>query len=599
MAPFKASTVKLKYTNRKSDGLRLAEIVAKDLRKHTAGFGKKNTVAETNSAPLELDLGNKEQTDVCIETFAESLLEALELREGVSPLRLEELSFRNNKLTTATLKLLAPVIHAARFDIRYIDLSHNHIRVATREEAEDFAAFIHAFAGCELMRRLDMSGNDFSGPLAMEILLREYCLQQPVDPSLLYHPTGMETTDYGQDMLSERTNMLSISSHTRDKCCLEETKDPGSSVAGLKVCTRRRGLRSIPYILLKDTKLDDAGALHLSYILEHHYWPQYLMSKPKDGSKEARRKEEDDVNGCFGIVFSGNWSLSPHGSKLLEYANAARAQLVGLQPFSQAEHSFQWNSTSPGSRLMRSSSTSSHSFLSDDTNGHRVVDISTSMQSLRMRLQRTTLEMHGVQSVQLWHAAMKILYAARVILPPIVPKHGSRTVADVSMPSIMPDVPEKTTLLIARKCMEQVTNASRVNCAIARTKTSRIPVVVGYPSKQVKSAQADHVSQIHSQGNDNNSSLNVATPASTDKGAMYDPANPMNLPTAIWRKIFIEYAESANLLSDEQIDKVIRYARDRSNIIAEMHSQAKGQSHQVWHILEQIDCFTYELKMAD
>jgi hypothetical protein len=169
--------------------------------------------------------------------------------------------------------MLAPIIHAARFDLRDVDLSQNKIKVTTRDEARDFATFLRSFAGCEVMRRLDLGENDFSGPLGMEIVLREYSEQQHVDASLLYYQNGPGGRDADYEILSERTNNLRVSPKSRSYSNVSEdtTSSNASYMNGRIVLRCGLGLRAISGIILKDIGLDDAGALHLSYVSEHHY----------------------------------------------------------------------------------------------------------------------------------------------------------------------------------------------------------------------------------------------------------------------------------------------------------------------------------------
>jgi hypothetical protein len=500
-----------------------------------------------------------------------ALQDVLRAREGLTPLRLEELSLRNNNLTAKSLRMLAPVIEAARFEIRDVDVSQNKLRVSTREDAQAFATFLRAFRGCELMRRLDLSGNDFSGPLAMEVFLRVYCEQQPVDASLLYYETGPGRRDAEYDMLGGSLASLEITHQARTR---EGSAGADESVASLnqfRVLKRQRGLRAIPYIILSNCQLDDAGALHLSYALEQHHLPQYLMTKLKDGSREAKRKEEDDANGPFGLVYCDNTSLSSYGARLLDYANTARATLAASQGAPTPNGS--WTDAmmiSPPTRTRKMS-------MQSDNSDRRTSVPSSNMLSLRKRLQRTTIEQHGVQGVQLWHAAMKALYAARVVLPRASHNlsNGMGT-AYASKLAILSSPPGEPIVAVTE------TSQSAVTAEISST-------------AQPPERRAD--SPLHGPGASSNT-MKLSISIKIDKQFERDARNPKGFPTWIWQKIIWEFAGGADILNDEQVDDIIIYARDRSNIAEELQTMAKGESHQVWHVLEQLDCFTYELKMA-
>ena len=542
-------------------------------RKHSTSFDKKKGRTENDSASLELDLEHKDQDDACVAEFVPALQDVLRAREGLKPLRLEELSLRNNNLTTRSLKLLAPVLEAARFDIRDVDVSQNKICVTTAEDADAFATFLRAFRGCELVRRLDLSGNDFSGPLAMEVFLRVYCEQAPVDAILLYYETGPGKRDAEYDMLSVSTASLGIPPKTRADGSPGGVGVSTHSLNNFRILKRRRGLRAIPYIILKDVQLDDAGALHLSYVLEQHHWPQYLMAKLKDGSREAKRKEEDDANGCFGLVFSENPSLSTYGAKLLDYANSARAGLVGTQMSKSSPQSL-WNDplavSNPSLRTSRTS-------LNSDNSDRRVSGASSNILSLRKRLQRTTIEKHGVQGVQLWHAAAKVLYAARVILPP-TPTHGSE--GDEVELTLRPAVVNGSTTPSVLGVTEESGLAAQLTAFPQPPKSRADSPLIELGPKCVASTKKPQ------------------TLIKIEKSFERDPRNPKTFPTWLWEKIFVEFAGGVNVLNDEQVNNIVKYARDRSNIVEEQQTQAKGESHQMWHVLEQLDCFTYELNTA-
>lgn len=558
---------------RKSEGLKLASIVSKDLRKHSVAFDKKKAATDNDSAPLELDLEHKQQTDACVEAFVPALQDTLLARDGVTPLRLEELSLRNNSITATALRLLAPIIEAARFDLRDIDLSNNRISVATKDEARAFADFLRAFMGCELMRRLDLSGNDFSGPLAMEVFLRVYCEQPAVDASLVYYKNGPGLRDADYEMLSERANGLSLSTTSNETfgemCAMNHSLGKG------RYLQRHSGLRAIPYIILRDNKIDDAGALHLSYVLEKHHWPQYLMTELKDGSREAKRKEEDDASGVFGLVFSENTRVSQYGGKVLDHANAARVNLApGRVAMSTPQESWV-DSVKVGTSSIRSRKMS---IQSDSSGDRRTSGTSTSILSLRKRLQRTTIEKHGVRGVQLWHAAVKVLYAARIILPK---SEDSTRKADsaskyVSHIQIANAVPGEPILMI-----------------IGQTNTPVLATVTQFDRQPVSPAVA-HLSalQTHTKGNSGTVELRAPIKKHFDR----DSNNPKGLPTWLWKKIILEYAEGTGVLNTQQIEKIVEYAGNRSNIMDEQHNQAKGETHQVWHVLEELECLTYEMK---
>lgn len=536
---------------------------------------------EADVAQLELDLENKSQDDDCIKTFVPALQDALKDRRYlIAPLRLEELSLRNNSITAVSLSHLTSIIGAARYDLRDVDISQNKIGIQTKEDADAFARFLRAFSGCERMRRLDLSGNDFSGPLAMETMLKVYSQQPAVKFALSSYHHDPERNDSSYDMLSDVTNGLDLNQR-------DEASDDGA-------LRRGTGLRAIPYIILKDSGIDDAGALHLSYILEQHHLPQYLMTKLKEGSKEAKRKEEDDAGGCFGLVVSHNSSLSSYGEKLLEYANTARADLTSREVgerVRQESSSAPIHATTPSSLRSRKMS-----FQSDGSGEQRKNGYTNNILSLRKRLQRMTIERHGIRGVKLWHAALKVLYAARVLIPP----HKSENASDspkISTNNVLDDGPSNAKpkhvpdMPINKRAPE--------NSPLAITSDanhSLCPAIGDSECAPDESSPTRTTSSREQPDRTTNKSFEVHTPMSVVKPFDRHISNPKDLPTKLLVRMVVESAGAHDILSDRQVEVIVEYARDRSNLADERHNQAKGESQQVWHVLEQLDCLTYEME---
>ena len=515
-----------------------------------------------------------------MQTIAPALEDALRARDGISPLRLEELSLRGNGVTAMALRYLVPIIESVRFDLLDIDLSQNCISVTTREEAEAFEIFLQSFSGCQVMRRLDLSGNDFSGPLAMEVLLRVYCRQPAVDLGSAHFANRTSGSYADYDMLTEVTNELGISPRVRRAEASEDTNANGSSTGSLAYPTflqRQRGLRAIPYIILRGSKIDDAGALHLSYLVEQHHWPQQLMTKLKDGSKEAKRKDEDDASGLMGLITTDNPLLSAAGERLLEHAHAAREDLMGGSSPQYARTSLVGSSNG----RVGSGRTRQMSFQSDDSgerrssgeyNGDRRTSATVmNLPALRKRVQRTTIENHGIQGVQLWHAAAKVLFASRVILPPSTSRgNGLATAKHATEMQIVKAVPGEPVLAVT-----------------GLSEHPKLPAVVSGRTLTCSVPNGEH--------HTTNGTKRLQAPLLVSKSFDRDLSNPKGLPTSLWKRIFVEYADGEGILNEQQVENIVEYAGDRSNLKDEQQNHAKGKAHQVWHVLEQIDCLTYEL----
>jgi hypothetical protein len=287
---------------------------------------------------VEVDLDGKELGDDGLAKVLEAISTMLSGDVGNGTFRLEELILSKNGVTTTVLPLLASIIQISSFDLRALDLSGNHLCVVTKEDEHNWEQFLNSFRTCRVMRRLDLSRNDMSKSLAMEIFNRVYFSHPAIDPNELEGSAPINDDmaalrELNGAKLVEKTNALTLQATT------DPFFDPSASTGSLSngvILKRRAGLRSIPYIVLRDVNMTDAGALHLSYILEHHYWPQYLMTTLKEGSHAAKVKEEDDLTHAFGVIYIDNPQISPSGQKMLAHAERARVELAGISEMSKS-----------------------------------------------------------------------------------------------------------------------------------------------------------------------------------------------------------------------------------------------------------------------
>jgi len=282
------------------------------------------------STTLELSLQGKNLTDEGLRAVAAGLEEALRLEDGSSSHRLIELNLSNNSLTIESLAALSTVISLAAYDIRDLDLSHNNIRVTTKGEATKWEEFLNSFRYCRVLRRIDLSDSDLSGSVAFEVLTRVYFKHSPVDPTDLESPEDWYITtelpvDDNVSPSTKRKQLLDLSK-------LSISKADEHSIATLSAGTvlkRRCGLRSVPYIILSHTNMDDAGALHLSYILSQHYFPQQLMSPLYTRSTCQVLEERYSSAHCWGLVYLPNDKMT-WAAKALEQSEMVREQLLGI-----------------------------------------------------------------------------------------------------------------------------------------------------------------------------------------------------------------------------------------------------------------------------
>jgi hypothetical protein len=89
------------------------------------------------------------------------------------------------------------------------------------------------------------------------------------------------------------------------------------------------GLRSIPYIIFSNVQMDDAGALWLSYAVEHHDSPEDLMGPIKPGPAATAIQDYHVKTGCLGLVYLPNSTLTSPGLKVLKMAEKVRQEVIG------------------------------------------------------------------------------------------------------------------------------------------------------------------------------------------------------------------------------------------------------------------------------
>lgn len=447
--------------------------------------------------------------------------------------------------------------------------------MASDEEAEAWEEFLCAFETCSGLRRIDLSANDLSGPRAFEIFTRIYFRQAPFDPTgaLLPRRNDSHSNDAKDDVedVTAGTGALSISRN--GTCSPLKSTMPG-------------GLRHVPYIVLLNVRMEDAGGLFLSYALARHSDPKRLLPPLKPGPVLAQLEEYDHATDCRGLIYS-NERLSNFGTKLIEAAEVARSdtttdrieddpeeQLLSSDTspakrenvnFNQHIFSAHGHTKEPKRRNRRSSMISSES--SNKTVPDRRKSSVFDLDSLRRKLQRETVEHYGLNSVDLWRVSMKLLTVARRVLPPIIENDNAPI---VDRRRFVKDM--------------QVTAAAPGEPVLAVTGTTAL-------------FQAPKITDMLAGGESTTTQLPSCINASDDN-AIRDPSLPFQLPLHIWKRIFRDAIDPRRVLSDEQVDSVMAYARDRRTLAAEREIRHKDVSVQKWHVLEGTDCLSYKMRAS-
>ena len=297
-------------------------------KRTTTFFSKSESQRETSS--LELTLPGKNLTDDGFREVVTALEDILTSRDGTSCSRLEELYLSGNSLTTKSLPLLARIIRLASYDLKELNVSENCITATTNKELQDWEEFLESFRNCVAVRRIDLSRNKLSSPRVFEVLARVYSKHPSVD---------LTESDVGPDLNSEQQDKPSEVPRRRKRALSVEIADPRSPDASSRVSSsnldlsqprtlkRRCGLRAVPYLIFNNCSMTDSGALHLSYVLAHHYYPEQLMCQLKPGPVATQLGEYNHRTHCWGLVYVPNEGLTDAGVKLLALAENARKQL--------------------------------------------------------------------------------------------------------------------------------------------------------------------------------------------------------------------------------------------------------------------------------
>jgi len=299
---------------------------------------------------MELCLRGKKLGDEGLQLVVAGLLDALGSTPTKTrpPFLLEELNLSDNDLTAKSLRVLAPIITLAARHLKDLDLSENLIEIPTKEEADHLRVFLTAFQFCWGMRRLVLSKNNFAGPKFMEIFAQVYSQNAEVEPSTpgnstnaspLPSPASALPSNDAPNRRKRETSVLSTAS----------SQVPSEMMRGT-ILKRRIGLRSIPYIILQDTRLDDSGVLWFSSILQIHCMPDDLMvTKAKPGPMQTTLASYKPDTACDGIVYKPNDSITTTGWKLIDASEAARQELCdgsGLGEIREFEEAKPRNSVS-------------------------------------------------------------------------------------------------------------------------------------------------------------------------------------------------------------------------------------------------------------
>ncbi|KAF2193756.1 hypothetical protein K469DRAFT_652322 [Zopfia rhizophila CBS 207.26] len=573
---------KLNYTKRRTDGLKLADTVAKDL----VGLPESPPApSEGLSPPLDLVLTGKKLTDGGLQLFTQELINGL-TSPAAPPVqtpafKLEAFDLAGNCLTAKSLPLLADVVRLTTFDLRTLNLSGNEIVINDDEAANIWEDFLDAFKRCRALTTLDFSGNPLGDQRPFEIFARVYLRHPPVDPNELHHPQVED---------ADQTESPSSSSKRKMSSPLSSTQSGRSeNMTSGKNLKRRCGLRSVPYITINDTGLNDVGALWLSQLLTQHYLPQQLISSFKGGPVAACPDGNTLSNACCGLVYLPNNGLTENGRKLLSLAEDPRKDLLNFSTNLDniSEHR-EWEvmdnkQGTPTKRQLSDKRRTSGRLneTSEDENGSRK---SAEFDSFRRRIERIIMDQS--LNCELWVVSLKMLGIAREMV--IKPYKPSPITQEAPMDGRIP-IP----VLTLRRNMMSVNVAHHLPRGTRADDTpSPFPIfdIKEESPEQVRADEKWTPKYLTARRRLSQKTLKKMDRYETDSG------NVGELSQALWRYVSSIAAGAEQILVKSQKDRIMKWAARRENVVGEKGLLGKARSYQKWTLLDNIGCLAYEIE---
>lgn len=390
--------------------------------------------------------------------------------------------------------------------------------------------------------------------------------------------------------------MLSIDSKSPEKSCLPDQTHAYSRV---------RGLRSVPYLIFYNTGMTDAGALHLSYIINCHQHPHRLLGyvPPARSSHHIQQLDfYDNKTGCQGLVYLPNENVSSPCLKLLELCEGSRLSLLDDDRPARSPEAFQthFRKTSTGRKISvmlpnpftiapgarrRSGTKGEQEDLTDKE------AVSAELDRARSRIQGNVLKDAGPKSNDLWRAALQMLSLCRMLSP---------LRKEISQPVIAP-VPNDFSLKPVQLVDE--------DAFPTLPKTNTRPFV-GYldpfaPPPFTKNTKLPATPKAKKQPpklkTATPSPLSITTPpiaASPGTFALppksYQSDLPLGLPEEAWTRIMGLHLNADRFMSWRQQCNVLRWAVDTKTLAKELESLGKPESAQIWKVLDGMGCLAYK-----
>lgn len=337
--------------------------------------------------------------------------------------------------------------------------------------------------------------------------------------------------------------------------------------------------------------MTDACALHLAYVVEHHGLPKQLLPyvPAKAGPSGRELESSNNPPGCQGIVYLPNAELSKAGTGVLEVAELVRR---GAGEGSSDEDPSPSKSSYRPANHPRRSSDAGFGPLPRQLRGGRRGTLSSAgpwsatgeLGRARTRMQLSILKDPGAHSVALWGASLKMLSLAREIL--------------LEKPEMQVNVAfgkgRKPTY--ASKLMAGTAVPGESSFAMTGTSNAPRPPVfkfVGRGSTRPASASASASAPPPPLPT---GALQPSTVPVTIDSPPKTPLMPSALPEAIWCRIIVLASGAEGVVSSNQQESIIQWAKSRDTLRPEKEVRGRTGSEHIWRALEGMRCLSYDVK---
>lgn len=539
--------------------------------------------------------------------------------------KLVSLNLARNALTAQSLGELAPAIRAAASDLQELDLSHNDIKLHTDDDLSHWEAFLAAFRRCRHMKKLNLSHNDFARPKAWESLARIHTLHFG-DSRDLWN-ARLDDADVDGDFEREGEGLMeSLTVQDEDVLPSKTSDELKPHIADASSPSRSSGLPAIQHILLDHTNMTDACCLFLTYVLEHHRFV----------SNEIERllwtRAPSDCVDSAGISYTLE-KASAVGLSVLRDAEA-----VPFHPFSIGLTADDFVSQSPLSTRKGSAVAAGTRRLSNASSAHDIESPLRTARSVpagfvpytaeasldrgRKKLQRTTIEEYPRSEVELWASALRMLALVREYLVRSSLSSEARTEdwererrSNSGTPPTEHSTPDRRSDK-AEGIYKDQERRENDRHKTQESYSSKLVVDVrlanGEALSTVEAAPRPVSPQIFRRPGLRNTA--ISSPASSSVAASDSPSPGRGrlaggvhrckvprppemvgkLPIGAWASTLRMLADPKGVLSERQIEAIVKYGRQKETLLAERELLGKTRGVQIWWVLESMGCLTYE-----